>query len=99
MTVFELFRLTCYVIASLALLYKALALIHDAHYGGALLRLFLMVLFVWYMAELTMVGRGIDTRNYRIFGTPAILGITTVAVAQAWEIWKLRRDKVGNDDD
>lgn len=98
MTVFELVRLTCYVVASLALLYKSLALIHDAHYGGALLRLFLMVLFIWYMAELTMVGQGIDTRNYRIFGTPAILGITTVALAQAWSVWKLRRSQMDNDD-
>ena len=98
MTMFEILRMTCYVIAPLALLYKAQALMHEHHYGGAWLRLFLLMLFVWYMAELTMIGHGIDTRDYRIIGTPMILGITTVAVAQAWAVWKARRNKVNSDD-
>lgn len=94
MTLFELIRMACYVVAPLALLYKAQALLQEHHYGGAWLRLFLLALFAWYLAELTMIGQGIDTRNYRVIGTPMILGITTVAVAQAWSVWKARRNKV-----
>ncbi len=93
MTLFELIRMACYVIAPLALLYKAQALLHEHHYGGAWLRLFMLTLFVWYLAELTMIGNGIDTREYRIIGTPMILGITVVAVAQAVGIWRERRNK------
>lgn len=83
--------MTCYVIAALALLYKALAMIHEGHYGGAWMRLFWAALFAWYLIELTMIGQGVDTRNYRIIGTPMIVGVTIVAVAQAWAVWKRRR--------
>lgn len=91
MTVFEIIRMVCYVVAPIALLYKALALLHENHYGGAWLRLFLLLLFAWYMVELTLLGRGIDTRDYRIVGTPLVIGITVVAVAQAVEVWRQRR--------
>ena len=94
MTTFEILRMVCYAIAPLALLYKALALIHQRHYGGAWLRLFMLALFIWYMVELTMIGHGIDTRRYRIIGTPMIVGVTAVAVAQAWSVWKYRRTNV-----
>lgn len=90
MTPFEIIRMACYVIAPLALLYKAQALLHENHYGGAWLRLLLLALFGWYMVELTMIGQGIDTRDYRIIGTPMILGITVVAVAQAVAVWRQR---------
>lgn len=90
MTPWEIVRLACYVIASIALLYKSLAMLHERRNGGALLRLFLVLLFVWYIAEVTMIGQGINTRDYRIIGTPMIVGITTVAVAQAIGVWKVR---------
>ena len=91
MTVFELIRMACYLIAPIALLYKAFSLLHEKHYGGAWLRLFMLLLFAWYMVELTLLGQGIDTRDYRIIGTPMIIGITVVAVAQAVGVWRERR--------
>jgi hypothetical protein len=87
-TTSETIRFACYVIASLAMMYKALSMIHQRRYGGAFLRLFLTALFVWYMAEVTMIGQGINTRDLRIIGTPMIMGITIVAVAQAIEVWR-----------
>lgn len=92
--------MVCYVVAPLVLLYKAQALMREHHYGGAWLRLFLLVLFVWYLIELTMIGQGIDTREYRVIGTPMIVGLTAVAVAQAWSVWKTRRNNktMGYDD-
>lgn len=83
----------CYVIAAPALLYKALALFHQHLYGGAVLRLFMAVLFVWYMVEITMIGQGIDTRDYRIIGTPMIIVIATVSLSQAINVWKTRHGK------
>lgn len=88
MTEFETFRFACYVVASLAMVYKALSMIHQRRYGGAFLRLFLTALFVWYMAEVTMIGQGVNTRDLRVIGTPMIMGITIVAVAQAIDVWR-----------
>lgn len=82
--------MACYVVAPLALMYKAQSMLHDHHYGGAWLRLFLVALFAWYLVELTLIGQGVDTRDYRIIGTPMILGITTVALAQAVAVWRQR---------
>ena len=95
MTTFELVRMGCYVVASIALLYKALSMMHEHRYGGAALRFFLTALFTWYMVEITMIGQGINTRDYRIIGTPMIVGITAVAVAQAIGVWKQRHNREG----
>ena len=88
--------MVCYVVASLALLYKALALFHVRYLGGAWLRLFISALFAWYMVELTMISHGMDTRYYRVIGTPMIVGLTAVAVVQAWKVWKQRRNQAGD---
>lgn len=90
MTPFEIIRMGCYVVSAIALMYKAQSMLHERHYGGAWLRFFLVALFTWYIVEITMVGRGIDTRDWRIIGTPMIIGITVVAVAQAVGLYRLR---------
>lgn len=94
MTIWEIVRMICYVVAAPALLYKALSMMHEHRYGGAVLRLFLALLFVWYMVEITMIGHGVNTRDYRIIGTPMIIVIATVALTQAVNVWKSRHGKV-----
>lgn len=96
MTAFETIRMACYVVSSIALFYKALAMMREHRYGGAGLRWFLVALFTWYIIEITLISQGINTRDYRIIGTPMIVGITAVAVAQAIGVWKEQHGKNSN---
>lgn len=99
MTTFEIIRIVCYAIAPLALFYKSQDLYRRGYLCGAILRLFMVLLFVWYMAELTMLNSGIDTRDYRAIATPIVVGLTAVAVVQAMEVRKQHRHQSKNNAD
>ncbi len=44
-----------------------------------------MLLYVWYMVEITMASTGVNTREYRVIGTPMVV---LVASALVW--WSFR---------
>lgn len=80
MTIWEIVRMICYVIAAPALLYLALWLAHYRMHVAAVGLGALSALFVWYMIEITLASSGVNTREYRVIGTPMIVIITIAAV-------------------
>ena len=47
--------------------------------------------FVWYVVEITIAATGINTREYRVIGTPMVLVMTAAVVAIAGGIWRAER--------
>lgn len=92
MTIWEVVRMACYTIGAPAALFVALWLWRQRMRVAAVGVASLSVLFLWYMAEITLASTGIDTREYRVIGTPMIVIIAlalVVIVAQirAGKIW------------
>lgn len=79
MTHWEITRMSCYVIAAPTLLYLALFMARQRLYAQMCLYLSLSLLFVWYAVEITLASTGVNTREYRIIGTPMIV-MATVSV-------------------
>ncbi len=80
MTFWEIVRMVCYVVGAPALLYLALWLTRHRLYVAALGVGALSALFVWYTVEITIAATGLNTREYRVIGTPMVLMITVSAV-------------------
>lgn len=76
MTLWEYVRMACYVVSAPALLHVALWLVHRRLYATAAGVAALSALFAWYMLEITLASTGINTREYRVIGTPMIVIIT-----------------------
>lgn len=91
MTLPEIVRIICYVISAPTFLYVALGHIRRHDYVHGLMALFLSALFVWYMVEITLASSGINTREYRIIGTPMIIGITVCALWLAIDMFMVKR--------
>lgn len=72
--------MTCYVISAPFLLYLALWLWHHRMYMASAGVGALSALFVWYMIEITLASTGVNTREYRVIGTPMIVIITVSSV-------------------
>ena len=90
MTHWEILRLGCYVISVPALFYLAL---HNGRNGSAWYALFFgsqALLFAWYVVEITIAATGVNTREYRVIGTPMVV-LTTVAAMGI--VWHLRRTR------
>ena len=76
MTWIEIVRVACYVLASPALLFLA---IHTAQHKVFAVALFygsISLLFAWYVIEITLASTGLNTREYRVIGTPFVLSAT-----------------------
>lgn len=87
MTHWEMTRMACYVVAAPAALWLALLLARHHLYSWACFFGSLVMLFVWYVAEITIASTGINTREYRVIGTPMVLVAT---VSLVWMVLDLR---------
>ena len=87
MTAPEIFRLVCYTIAVPAFLFLAFDEFHNRKYWIAIVFLSLSLLFAWYMIEITTIGQGLNTREYRVIGTPMIGTITVAASVMAGRVF------------
>lgn len=80
--------MACYVIGAPLLLWLALYLVRQRSYGWSIFFGSLSLLFVWYVVEITIAATGVNTREYRIVGTPMVLAAT---IALVWNVWSLRK--------
>lgn len=85
MTGWEVFRMACYVVGSIAAGRLFLIAWHVRLIPAVLLFGGLTALFLWYMIEITIASTGVNTREYRVVGTPMV---TLVTVALVW--WSFR---------
>ncbi len=81
MTIWEITRMACYVVAAPSMLWLALFAMRHRMYAQMCLYGALAALFTWYMAEITIASTGINTREYRVIGTPMVVAI---AVSALW---------------
>ncbi len=88
MTELEILRIACYVVGSIAAGRLFLRKWHERMMPAVVLFGGLMLLFIWYMIEITIASTGVNTRPYRAIGTPIIVGIT---VALVW--WSFRDER------
>lgn len=93
MTNWEIARLACYVLSAPALLYLALHSARSRLFSYAFFYASQTLLFVWYVVEITIAATGINTREYRVIGTPMVLVMTAAVVAIAGGIWRAERQR------
>ncbi len=86
MTLYEYIRMICYVAAAPTLLGIALWLIHRRLRVVACGVCALSMLALWYMVEIALASTGINTREYRVIGTPMIVVGTISAIVTAIQI-------------
>lgn len=79
----------CYVVAAPSMLWLALFAMRHRMYAQMCLYGALAALFTWYMAEITIASTGINTREYRVIGTPMVVAI---AVSALWLAVGFARD-------
>ena len=90
MTSWEVVRMVCYTASAPALLYLALAAGRQRQYARASFDAALSLLFVWYMVEISIASSGINTRQYRVIGTPMVVTIAISAVWMVADLWRQR---------
>ena len=91
MTHWEITRLVCYTIGAPAGLYVVFHLVRARAYSWAVLLGGLALLWVWYMVEITIASTGVNTREYRVIGTPMVIVSTIALMVMAYQVRKLRR--------
>lgn len=91
MTPWEFARLACYALSAPALLYLAMHSARQRQFSHAWLYGSLSALFLWYMVEITIASSGINTREYRVIGTPMVMALTASVLAIAVDIWREER--------
>lgn len=79
MTFPEIVRLLCYTVAAPSALYVSLYMARCRQWPQAVFFGSLALSWFWYMAEITIASTGINTREYRIVGTPMVMA-TAVAL-------------------
>lgn len=83
MTIWEIIRMICYVISAPTLLYLALVTGRRRMYAQTALCASWSILYIWYMVEITIAATGVNTREYRVIGTPMVVAATISAVWMA----------------
>ena len=83
MSHWELTRLLCYTVAAPMLFYMALRMARSRQPAYALFFASISLLFVWYMVEVTLLSRGINTREYRPLATPLVV---MAALSSLWMV-------------
>lgn len=91
MTIYEIIRMLCYTIAAPTLLYLTFVMARQRLYAQMCFYGSLMLLFVWYMFEITLASTGVNTREYRVVGTPMVIVSTVSAVWMAGKLIAARR--------
>ena len=80
--------MACYVVAAPAALWLALLLARRRFYSWACFFGSSAMLSTWYVVEIAIASTGINTREYRIIGTPLVL-VGTMSLV--WMVLDLRR--------
>lgn len=83
--------MACYVVAAPAALWFALFLARHRFYPWACFFGSWAMLSAWYVVEIAIASTGINTREYRIIGTPLVL-VGTVSLV--WMVLDLRRSGI-----
>lgn len=91
MTHWELLRLACYVVMAPALLYLTLYHARMRDVWLALLYGSMAVLVTWYVMEISLASTGVNTREYRVFGTPMVVGMTVAVLGLVQRVRTERR--------
>jgi len=76
MTIPEITRVVCYVIGAPAFMILASDNFINHRRLHGFKDLGISLVFFWYMIEISMISSGINTREYRVIGTPMIITIT-----------------------
>lgn len=90
MTIWEAVRMVCYVILAPTMLYLTLWMARQHLYAQMCLYASLSLLFGWYMVEITISATGINTREYRVIGTPMVVVATISAVWMVVNVVRVR---------
>lgn len=93
MTPYEITRLVCYTFAAPCALYLALYSFRVRDYWLALFYGSFAALMVWYVVEITLASTGINTREYRVVGTPMVIAIAAALIGISWRVHKCRNDE------
>lgn len=88
MSTWEIVRMACYVVSVPTLLYLTLHSIHNRSYSFSALYGGLAMLLSWYVVEITIASTGINTREYRVIGTPLVIVIAASLLSIASGIVK-----------
>ena len=88
MTHWEITRLVCYTIGAPAGLYVVFHLVRVRAYSWAV---FLGGLALLWVCEITIASSGVNTREYRVIGTPMVIASTVALMVMAYQVRKLRR--------
>ena len=91
MTIWEVIRMFCYVLMAPSLLYLALYNARTHNHWCALLYGSMALLFTWYVIEISLASTGVNTREYRIIGTPMILAMTAAVLGLVLRVRSERR--------
>lgn len=86
MTSAEFIRIVCYMIGAPAFLILALDGFNHHRPLHGIKDLGFSMLFLWYMIEITLISTGVNTREYRIIGTPMIIAVTATGALLAGNI-------------
>lgn len=86
MTLPESIRLVCYFVGAPAFLVLASDNFINHRPLHGVKDLGISVLLLWYMIDITMVSTGVNTREYRIIGTPMIMTVTTAGAILAGKV-------------
>ena len=96
----EILRLACYAASAPAFLLLAFHSARQHDWWHSVMYAALSLLFSWYMIEISMAATGLNTREYRIIGTPMVVGISSAACILAaqvavyyWHIFRMVRGK------
>ena len=88
MTLPEVTRLVCYFVGAPIFLILASDNFSNRKRVEGVRDLGISLVFLWYMIEITMISSGINTREYRVIGTPTIMAITAAGVLIAVPVIK-----------
>lgn len=95
MTHWEIARLACYVLSAPALLYLSLHNVRARLYSYAVFYGSLALLFSWYVLEISIASTGVNTREYRVFGSPMVFAMTTALMLIVAGLWRAERRRHG----
>lgn len=83
--------MVCYTILAPGTLYLAMWMARQHLYAQMCFYGSMALLFIWYMVEITIASTGVNTREYRVIGTPMVVTATISAVWMVINIARLRK--------
>ena len=86
MTYPEIIRMICYMIGAPSFLVLALDGFRHRNTLQGVKDLGFSMLFLWYMVEISLISTGMNTREYRVIGTPMIIAVTLASFVLAGRV-------------